>query len=215
MINGLSNFNTINIPDIWQLILSFIIAVLLVYLVEWLKQPSAEISLLPDLVLKDGRKFLKVKVKIYKKGFLKRVFPWQNPVSYARLKGYLLGDCDNNKVNLFSYVAKWDTRPEPWDYITNKPKIELLPASSEPENLLVGDECPTSIAVKHPGEQHFYVYDANYYVNPLVNQRDEKMVKLRLVFSSSSVTTKKDFIIINGNKTTDSFQLKGIDNNEK
>lgn len=215
MINSLSSLNNLSIPDLWQLILSFVTAVLLVYLVEWLKQPSAEISLLPDMVLKDGRKFLKVKVRIDKKGFLKRMFPWQNPVSYARLKGYLLGECNDKKVDLFSYVAKWDTRPEPWDYTTNKPKIEMLPATSEPENLLVGDECSTSIAVKHSGERHFYVYDANYYVNPLVNQRDEKMVKLRLVFSSSSVTTKKDFVIVNGNKTVDSFQLKEINKNEK
>lgn len=215
MIDDLSILNLIKIPDIWQLILSFSISVLLVYIVEWLKQPSVKISLLPDLVLKDGRKLLKVNVRIFKKGFLKKIFPWQSPCSYARLKGYLLGNYDSKEIILISYFAKWDTKPEPWDYTINKPRVELLPASSEPENLLVGDECSTSIAIKHTGEQHFYAYDANYYVNPLANQCDEKMVKLRLIFSSSSVTTKKDFIIVNSNKTIDAFQLKEINNNDE
>ncbi len=37
------------------------------------------------------------------------------------------------------------------------------------------------------------------------------MVKLKLVFSSSSVTTTKDFVIVNGNSTIEAFSLKEIE----
>ncbi len=211
MLDVIGSVNSIKIPEIWQLCLSFIIAVLIVYLIEWLKQPSADIELLPDLVLPDGRKLLKVKVKISKKGWFRKIFPWQNPASYARLKGYIINNYRNEEVTLASFTAKWDTRPEPWDYDKNKPKLELLPAASEPENFLVGDEGTTSVAAKHPVEDHFYIYDANYYVNQSQNKLEEKMLKLRLVFSSSSVSTTKEFMIINGNSTVGSFKLKEID----
>lgn len=215
MINIINIIDSIEIPDIWQIIISFIISVFIVYIIEWLKQPSAEIEPISDLVLNDGRKFLKVKVRIYKKGWYRKIFPWQNAASFARLKGYLIDTCDSKEIELASYTIKWDTRPEPWDYSTNKPRLELLPATSEPENLLVGDECPASVAVKHPGDKHFYIYDGNYYVNQKGNQRDENKVKLRLVFSSSSISTRKDFVIVNGNTTTNAFSLKEIIKDEK
>lgn len=205
--------NSLKIPDFWQLLAGSGISVGLVYLVEWLKQPSAKIELLPPLVLPDGRKFLKVNVKITKNGWYRKLFPWQNPASYARLKGYLISKEQNAEVEMASFTVKWDTRPEPWDYSTNLPRLELLPAVSEPENFLVGDECTASVVVKHQNQDWFFIYDANYYFNPEANQRNERKVILRLVFSSSSTSTKKDFIILNGNSSTDSFNLKKTDGN--
>mgnify|MGYP001566977126 CR=1 FL=1 len=207
MTDFLDTINAIKIPDIWQISLSFIVSVFIVYLIEWLKQPSVEIMPIADLILNDGRKFLKVKVKIGKRGWYRKIFPWQNAASFARLKGYLISCCGKDEVVLFSYTVKWDTRPEPWDYIQNKPRLELLPAVSEPENFLVGDECSASVAVKHLKEPHFYIYDGNYYVNQNTNHRNEKQIKLRLIFSSSSISTEKDFFIVNGNSTTEAFNL--------
>jgi len=215
MTGTMNAINSIRVPDVWQIVFSFVISVFIVYLIEWLKRPSAEIEPISDLILNDGRKFLKIKVKISKKGWFRKLFPWQNAASFARLKGYLIDTHNDEEMVLASYTVKWDTRPEPWDYTTNKPRIELLPATSEPENLLVNDECAASVAVKHPGNKHFYIYDGNYYVNQKVNQRDENMVKLRLVFSSSSTSTKKDFIIVNGNTTISAFRLNEIINNDK
>lgn len=207
MTDFLNTINTIKIADIWQIFLSFVISVFIVYLIEWLKRPSAEIVPITDLILNDGRKFLKVKVKISKNGWYRKIFPWQNAAAFARLKGYLISYCGEKEIVLFSYTVKWDTRPEPWDYIQNKLRPELLPAASEPENFLIGDECSASVAVKHLKEPHFYIYDGNYYINKGANQRDEKQIKLRLIFSSSSTSTQKDFVIVNGNSTTEAFNL--------
>lgn len=209
--NYIQTINNLKIPDVWLLALTFIISVFIVYLIEFLKRPSVRIELFPDLVLSDGkRKFLKVKVKVYKSGGFRKIFPWQNPASFARLKCYLVDSLGKEELEVFSYVAKWDTRPEPWDYEKNRPRIELLPATSEPENFVVGDEGTTAVAAKHIGEDNFYIYDGNYYVNQIGNKRDEREIKLRIIFSSSSVTTKKDFAIVNGNSTLEAFSLKEI-----
>lgn len=211
MIQLVDFLNNLKIPDFWLLLLSFFISVLTVYLIEYLKKPSVAIDLFPDLILNNGkRKFLKIRVRIYKDGWFRKIFPWQNPASFARLKCYLIDFVNGVEVELFSYVAKWDTRPEPWDYEKNIPKLELLPAASEPENFLVGDVGVTSVAAKHAGEDSFYIYDANYYVNQTGNKRDEKKITIRIVFSSSSVSAKKDFVIVNGNSTLEAFNLKEI-----
>jgi hypothetical protein len=208
-------FNTLNaiqIPELWQLLISVVTSVVLVYLIEWIKQPIAKISQQSDLNLRDGRKFIKVKVNV-KKNFLGDVFPWQNPASFAILKGELIDICDKKETVLFNYAIKWDSNPEPLEYLKNgkqRLKHELLPSVSAPRNFLAGEEDSASVAVKHPGEQHFYAYDGNYYVNPKVNTRDEKKVILRITFSSSSASAKKDFLIINSNTTTDSFSLKEV-----
>lgn len=74
--------NQIEIPDFWQLALSTVVALGLVYLVEWLKQPSARIEVIEPLNHSDGRKFLKVRVKIGKgNNWLQRFFPWKNPAT--------------------------------------------------------------------------------------------------------------------------------------
>lgn len=211
MTDFLDVINSIKIPDIWQVLVSFISAVAVVYLIEWLKRPTAKVELIPELILSDGRKFLKVKVSIGRREILNKFFPWQNAAAFARLKGYLITCCEDDEIVLAKYTVKWDTRPEPWDYTNRRPRLELLPAASDPENFLSGDECSASIAVKHPKEDHFYIYDGNYYVNQIANRRDEKIVKIRLVFSSSSVSTKKDFIIVNGNSTAEAFSLKEIE----
>jgi hypothetical protein len=211
MNNIFSFLNTIQIPDFWLLVLTFLLSVSIVYLIEYLKRPSVKIDLFPDLILPDGkRKFLKIKIKVYKSGWLREIFPWQNPASFARLKCYLIESLGGKELEVFSYTAKWDTRPEPWDYEKNIPRIELLPATSEPENFVVGDEGTTAVAAKHKGEDNFYIYDGNYYVNQIGNKRDEKKIKLRVIFSSSSVTTRKDFAIVNGNSTLEAFSLKEI-----
>ncbi|NMB84088.1 hypothetical protein GYA28_02255 [Candidatus Roizmanbacteria bacterium] len=204
--------NNLKIPDVWQIIISILSSIGLVYIIEWLKQPSAFIEKTTDSILPDGRKMLKVKVKISKKGFLRKIFPWTNMASYARLKGNLISNKSGKEIILQSFVVKWDTRPEPWDYDKNKPKIELLPETSEPENFLPEDECTAAIAVKHSDENQFYIYDGNYYVNSSVNQCDEKEIVIRLIFSSSSATTKKDYVIVNRNKSIGGFNLKEIKN---
>jgi hypothetical protein len=204
--------NSVHIPDFWQLVLSFTISIILIYLIEWIKQPRAEISLQSDLNLKDGRKFLKVKVKI-KKSLIGLIFPWQNPATFAKLKGSFIDLCDYKQTVLFTYTIKWDNNPEPLDYLkdgSQKLKIELIPATSAAQNFLVGDEDSAAVAVKNPGEEHFYAYDVNYYLNPQINLRSEKKIMLRLTFNSGSISTKKDFLILNGNSTTESFILKEI-----
>ncbi len=208
-----NTLNTIVIPDFWQLVISAVISVILVYLIEWIKQPVAELSLASDLNLKDGRKFVKVKVKV-KKNFLGSIFPWQNPASFAVLRGDFIDLCDNKETVLFSYAIKWDSNPEPLEYLPNgkqKLKLEMLPAVSAPRNFLAGEEDSAAVAVKHSGEQYFYAYDGNYYVNSKVNVRGEKRIILRITFSSSSASSKKNFLIINNNTMTDTFSLKEIE----
>lgn len=204
----LDTLNSLVIGDFWQIVISVVASVFVVYLIEWLKQPSATIELISPLNHNDGRKFLKVKVKISKNNILKKIFPWQNPATLARLKGYLIECICEKEVVVAEYTVKWDTRPEPWDYAANKPKLEFLPFASEPENLLAGDEVSASVTVKHPNEKHFYIYDGNYYVNQTNNIVDKSTMKLRLVFSSSSVSTQKEFVITNEGKSTDKFELK-------
>ena len=204
----LDTLNKLVIADFWQIVISIVVSVLLVYLIEWLKQPSAKIELISPLNHQDGRKLLKVKVKISKNNILKKLFPWQNPATLARLKAYLIECVCEKEIVVAEYTVKWDTKPEPWDYSTSKPRLEFLPFASEPENLLAGDENSASVAIKHPNEKHFYIYDANYYVNQSNNIIDKTMIKLRLIFSSSSATVKKDFVIINEGKSTDKFELK-------
>ena len=204
----LNTLNNLVIPDFWQIVISVVASVFVVYLIEWLKQPSAKIELISPLNHSDGRKFLKVKVKVDKNNFLKKIFPWQNPATLAKLKAYLIECVCEKEVVVAEYTVKWDTRPEPWNYDTNKPKLEFLPFASEPENLLAGDEVSASIAVKHSNEKHFYIYDGNYYINQTNNIVDKSTIKLKLVFSSSSVSTQKEFVITNEGKSTDKFELK-------
>lgn len=194
--------------NLFEFLGSIFVSIGLVYLIEWLKQPTVVIDLLPDLKLPDGRKLLKVNVRLFKKGWYRKLFPWENPASYARLKCEFLKMVDGKKVVVASYVAKWDTRPEPWDYSKNTLRPELMPSTSEPENLLVGDACSAAIAVKRSNEKHFYIYDANYYANPENNKRMEKEITVRINFSSSSVSFSKEFLILNGNASIDSFTLK-------
>ena len=204
----LDTLNNLVIADFWQIVISVVASVFVVYLIEWLKQPSATIELVSPLNHTDGRKFLKVKVKISKNNILKKIFPWQNPATLARLKAYLIECVCEKEVVVAEYTVKWDTRPEPWNYETNKPRLEFLPFASEPENMLSGDEISASVAVKHPNEKHFYIYDGNYYVNQTNNSIDKSMIKLRLIFSSSSVSAQREFIITNEGKSTDKFELK-------
>src|SRR3990170_6159080 len=136
----LDTLNNLVIADFWQSVISVVASVFVVYLIEWLKQPSATIELVSPLNHTDGRKFLKVKVKISKNNILKKIFPWQNPATLARLKAYLIECVCEKEVVVAEYTVKWDTRPEPWNYETNKPRLEFLPFASEPENMLSGDE---------------------------------------------------------------------------
>jgi hypothetical protein len=195
--------------DLFWTLLSAILGgffgLILVMLVEWLKTPSAKIELIDPLNHPSGRKFLKIKVNTYTKGWVKKIFPWQNPASFATIKGYLIDDSGGEEVILTTYVIKWDSKPEPWDYDNNRVRLELLPSASEAENFLSEDEETASVAVKHPNDSDFYLYEANYYVNP--QKRTEKEVKLRLVFSSSSASAKKDFIITNSGTTITSFDM--------
>jgi len=86
----LDALNNLVITDFWQIVISVAASVLLVYLIEWLKQPSAKIELVSPLNHQDGRKLLKVKVRLSKNNILKKLFPWQNPATLARLKAYLV-----------------------------------------------------------------------------------------------------------------------------
>lgn len=86
----LNILNALVIPDFWQVVISVVASVFVVYLIEWLKQPSAKIEPISALNHTDGRKFLKVKVKVSKNNFLKKIFPWQNPATLAKLKAYLI-----------------------------------------------------------------------------------------------------------------------------
>jgi len=120
----------------------------------------------------------------------------------------------NKDVSIHDFTAKWDTRPEPWDYNSTppKPKLELIPFALEPENLLPGDVVEASVVVKHPEEEHFYIFDPNYYL-PWARENNiikHNLIRLRLIFTSSSVVTKKEFVIINEDKTTKKFTMKEL-----
>lgn len=204
--------NNFQIPDLWQIVITTLLALVLIYLIEWLKQPSVKIEIDNDQVLNEGRKLLKVKVLVSKKGWYRRLFPWTNMASNARLKGNLISTKSGRRVILQSYLVKWDSAPEPWDYKDNTPRIELVPASASPENLLPGDEATACVAVKHNGEEFFYVFDGNYYVNRSANERSEKEAILQVYFSSSSATKMSEFVIVNSNKNINSFSIKNFAN---
>jgi len=194
-----------------EVIISIVVSILLVYLFEWLKKPSVTVELITPLLLKDNRKLLKVNVKIFKSGALRKFFPWQSNASNARLKGQLIEIVANKEIILQEYTVKWDSNPEPLDYSTGELRRELLPATSAPENLLVGDQQTAAVAIKHQGESGFYIYDGNYYGNRDENKISEKKMVLRLNFSSNSISKSRDFIIINPNKSTNGFILQEFD----
>lgn len=198
----------VNEINILEAGVSIVVSVFLVYLFEWLKKPTAEIKVITPLLLKDNRKLLKVKVVVTKTGFLRRLFPWQNPATHARIRGQIIEMVSNKEVLLKEFIVKWDSNPEPLNYSTGETRPELLSATSAPENLLVGDEQTAAVAVKRSGESDFYIYDGNYYFNPVENCFSDKRTVLRLIFSSTSVSTTKDFLILNPNSSVEGFDLK-------
>lgn len=215
MTSIINYLNNLQLSSIWEILLGAIFAFFLVYFVEFLRKPDVEIKKANGLILNDGRKILKVKVSILNKNLIKRIFPWKDTASFARLKIELLEEIQGKTVVVNQFTAKWDSAAEPWDYDKNQPRIDLLPASLTPENLLVGDVAEAAIAIKHPKEPHFYVFDPNYYL-PWVRDKnivDRKIVKARIVFRSSAVIERKEFLIINENISIDGFNLKEL--NEK
>lgn len=197
---GLSNH------DLWNIFWGGIVAFILVIMVEWLKTPSAKIELFPHFV-HNKRKFLKVKITIYIKPW-KKWFMWQNPALVGKLKGQIINKTNGKETILKSFTAKWDANPEPLDYINGTLRVELLPTTSQPQNFLSEDEDSASVIVKHDQDPHFYIYDANYYVDPQKNIINEKDIILRIKFASSSTVAEKDFIVTNSGKTLNSFSMK-------
>lgn len=201
-------FSTPRHDSFWTIIstiLGALFGFLLVILVEKIKTPSARIELFPELVHSSGRKFLKIKVVISTNTIIKKIFPWQNAVMVGRIKGSLISLHNGKDRVEQTFTLKWDSKPEPWDYVNNVPRLELLPAASEAQNFLSNDEDSAAVVVKHPNQSHFYIYDGNYYVNPTANQRNESKIKLRLAFTSTSTTAEKEFMIMN--YSMNSFRL--------
>src|SRR3989344_2078432 len=98
----------------------------LVIFVEWARNPrisivTADSIMIPPNSTKKlpGRTILKLKIKALK--------GWKNKPEYQ---------------------AKWDSAPEPYDYINDVPKLEMASLSMQPENLMFGHEAEGGVAIK-------------------------------------------------------------------
>lgn len=202
----LNYINQLVIPDLWQLLLGALVALGLVYLVEWLRTPKVKIVLDSPVITPNGRKIVKVRVEVYSP-FEKRFFPWKYSLSPAKLRAEVFTVFGGREVVLGRYQPKWDTSPEPWDYARNRPRPELIPAAMSPENLVVEDKVGVGVAVKHPSDSHFYLFDADYYMG-MGKQVNEKMVFVRIGLVSSVVSKHKTFLIYNPGTDLDDFDLK-------
>jgi hypothetical protein len=203
-LNALEPLNDLDLSSFWEILLGGLLAVVVVCLVELARTPAVKIEKSQDLVLPDGRKVLKVRVTATSGLVPTKVFPWKRTTALARLKLGL--DAEDTTR---SFTLKWDTAPEPWDYEKNIPRLDLLPAAYSPENFIVGDSVMAALAIKHPRETGFYIFDPNYYVRQSQVAVDGKQLRVRLAFRSSTVSKTEYFTILNGSTEIDSFELRG------
>ena len=56
MANALTYLNSLQLSSVWEILFGAVIALLLVYFVEFLRKPDIQIEKANDLVLQDGRK---------------------------------------------------------------------------------------------------------------------------------------------------------------
>ena len=220
--------------------ISTITAFFLVELTEWLKGSHIEIERLEPVnsPLKDGtnRKLLKIKVKAVANrwGKLFRILP--NVHAFATLTVYIAHDAkssyrakwDNapepweydtpiNQTLNFSGIQIIKKKYIPIELsgkLTGKaegyPRINSLPLSLQPENLVPDDVVTASILAKHENKPEFLIYDPEYYFNRLENQCFEKKVYIKVVFKSSLGMWSEFFHIKNPNNKLEKFDIEKI-----
>ncbi|OGY28920.1 MAG: hypothetical protein A3F33_03245 [Candidatus Woykebacteria bacterium RIFCSPHIGHO2_12_FULL_43_10] len=172
----------------------------LVIFVEWARNPRISIVIADSIMIPPnskkklpGRKILKLKIKVLK-GWRNYLPLPKNIHAFSKVKVAV------NWKNKPEYQAKWDSAPEPYDYINDVPKLEMAPLSMQPENLMFGDEAEVGVAIKHDGDNHYFFFDSDYYVNSQQNVCDLKNAELKVTFKSS--LTEK----------TEIFRLKNLNN---
>ncbi|MCL4363745.1 hypothetical protein M1328_00735 [Patescibacteria group bacterium] len=200
-------FKTTHIGDLPSAALGGIIGFILVFVIEWFRSPDVTLRVAQSVEIepqntKKGkipkRKILKLEV-IVLKGWRAWLPISKNIHAFSKIRVEL------NWKPKSSYQAKWDNAPEPYDYINNVPKLEMTPLTMQPENLMFGENAQVGIVIKNDGDDGFYFFDSDYYVNPIHNHCTLKHAKLIITFKSSLTQKVERFIIKNPSKDLDKF----------
>jgi hypothetical protein len=209
-----SQDNSFNSKDIIIALFGTISALSLVFFVEWLRNPNIEIEIaqlldIPEneLFLEDSKKIIVpkrriLKIKVIVKKDWRKYIPL--PKNVHALSKVIV---EINWTTKPRYQAKWDTAPEPVDYINKVVKIEMAPLTMQAENLMFGDIVEAGIAAKHDGEDGFYFFDSDYYINRVNNYCILKEVILTITLRSSLKEKKEKFKLKNPNNTINKFTL--------
>lgn len=207
-------FVNTHIGDLPTAFLGGVIGFILVFVIERLRSPKIELEVAKSLEIKerfgekDGKKYVIPKRRILKlevtviSGWRQYLPISKNIHAFSKIKVKL------DWRHKSEYQAKWDNAPEPYDYINDVPKLEMTPLTMQPENLMLGDTAQAGIAVKNEGDDGFYFFDADYYVNPQNNYCTKKRAVLRITFKSSLTEKTENFIIKNPNSSIDRFILE-------
>lgn len=196
--------------------LSGLIGFIFVFIVEWIRKPKVKLEVSRPLpverseLLRDGitivspkRKYVKLKVTV-EKGWRSHLPIPKNLHAFSKI---IVHSAWQDKPE---YQAKWDSAPEPVDYETLRPRLETAPFAKQPENLMYGDISEAGIAVKHDGDEGFYFFDADYYINARTNYCTKKRLMLKITFKSSLVEKTESFVIKNPNINLDRFVLSKV-----
>lgn len=215
-------FISTKIGDLPTILLAGIPGLFLVVVVEWLRSPSIRLEI-ADPVIVDAirgknkkvasprRKIVKIRV-IIKKDWRRFLPISKNPHALSKIKVKM------NWKTKPEYQAKWDTAPEPWDYLHNVPRPEMAPLAMQADNLMFGDVAEAGIAAKHEGVSGFFLFDSDYYIQDIAVKKNyctKKKVLLKVSFKSSLTKVTENFIIRNPGETIDSFIFEKADKNDE
>lgn len=207
----------VKLSDLVQPTLGTLLAFLLVVITDIIKLPAIDISLIdpvyqPFSVVENGkiikqvnRKFVKIRITVKKDW--RSWFLLSKVTKSIHSVSKLLVKLDEERT----HQIKWDTAPEPVDY--SKPEVgtkyELIPFAFQSENLVEGDIAEASIAVKHEGEDGFYIFDPYYYTNEFRHKTicNYRKKTITIVFKSALITISKKYTINNPNLSLEKFEL--------
>lgn len=199
--------NKLTQKDVAIIFISTLISFGLVIFVEWSRNPRVKIVITDSIIVLPNskkklpkRKILKLRVEI-QKGWRNYLPLPKNIHAFSKVKVGV------NWATKEEYQAKWDNAPEPYDYINDVPKLEMAPLAMQPENLMFGDTAEVGIAIKHEGDDHFFFFDSDYYINPQNNVCNLKDAELRVTFKSSLTEKTEIFKLKNPNNKLNGFLI--------
>lgn len=203
--------NNLDTKD-WKIVfISTAFSLLLVFFIEWLRNPEIEIKIMTASIF-DEKRDVQGNLLIPKRKLLK--------LHITAIKNWKFYLPIPKNIHAFSkilieadffpkpkYQAKWDSAPEPYDYINNVPKLEMTPLTMQPENLMIDDSGNAGVAIKHDGHDGFFLFDSDYYVNPQLNYCTSNKLRIKVTFKSSLREVIRYYTLNNPNNKLDDFEL--------